>query len=107
MGAPFWRRRSTAACISLVSRPMCSKLCSLLGSGGWSAGEDLDKAVARDVEVDEHERAVVVVQPESLFDAEYFVEAEGGVYVVGREGGVSEVCDLGYPPLFDGRLVQG
>ena len=38
-----------------------------------------------------------MVQPESLFDAEYFVEAEGGVYVVGREGGVSEVCDHGYP----------
>ena len=53
--------------------------------GGWSAGKDLDKAVARDVEVDEHERAVVVVQPEGLFDTENSVEAEGGVYVVDRE----------------------
>jgi hypothetical protein len=71
--------------------------------GGWSAGEDLEKAVARDVKVHEHERAVVIVQAESLLDAEHPVEVEGPVYIVRREGGMSEVGDHGSSPLVDDR----
>src|SRR5919107_1664002 len=61
--------------------------------GRRSAGEDLDKAVARDVQVHEHQGAVIFVQPERLLDAEHIVEADGLIYVVRREGGVSEVGD--------------
>src|SRR5215212_5573459 len=61
--------------------------------GKRSAGEDLDKAVARNVQIHEHQRVVIFVQPESLFDAEHLVEADGLIYVVCREGGVSEIGD--------------
>src|SRR5215217_8577338 len=48
--------------------------------GGRPAGEDLYKAVAGDVKVYEHQRAVVV-QPESLLDAEHPVEADGLIHI--------------------------
>src|SRR5918994_4646765 len=61
--------------------------------GCRSSWKHLYKTVARDVKVYEHERAVVVVQPESLLDAQHPVEADGLIHVVGREGRVSEVGD--------------
>src|SRR3712207_2016073 len=64
-----------------------------VGGGGRTPGEHLDEAVARDVQVDEHEGAVVVVQPEGLADAEQSVEFERLLYVVGREGGMPQVGD--------------
>jgi hypothetical protein len=61
--------------------------------GRRSAGEDLDKAVARDVQVDEHEGAVVVVEAEGLLDAEQGVELERSPHVARGEGGVPYVFD--------------
>src|SRR5215211_7863529 len=61
--------------------------------GGRPAGKDFYKTISRDVKVYEHQRAIVMMQPESLIDAEHPVEADGLIYVLGREGGVSEVGD--------------
>src|ERR671911_2870833 len=67
--------------------------------GCRSSWKHLYKTVARDVKVYEHQRAVVVVQPESLFDAEHSVEADGLIYVVRCKGGVSEVGDHASSPF--------
>src|SRR5687767_7333834 len=61
--------------------------------GGRPAGKDLYKTISRDVKVYEHQRAIVMMQPESLIDAEHPVEADGLIQVLGREGSVSEVGD--------------
>src|SRR5215207_3431812 len=45
--------------------------------GGRSAGKDLYVTISRDVKVYEHQRAIVMMQPESLIDAEHPVEADG------------------------------
>jgi hypothetical protein len=67
--------------------------------GGRAAGKDLYKTISRDVKVYEHQRAIFMMQSESLLDAEHPVEVDGLINVVGSEGGVSEVGDHASSPF--------
>ncbi len=59
--------------------------------------EQLDEAVAAEMQVDQHQGAVLAEQPERFADAELLVESQAGVHVMAVKGGVGKVNDHRVP----------
>ncbi len=71
-------------------------LCALRVGFG-SVRKNFDKAIARDMQVKQHQRTVVMVEPKRFVDAEFGIKRECALDVVCGEGGVSYIS---YHDLF-------
>ena len=99
-------KRDYAGLAKLLHEPMhivCDqaqvhKTARAVGGRLGAAGENLDEAVAGNVQVDQHEPAIGVVEAKGFMNAKLGVESQRAVEVVGRKGKVADIGDHAWSP---------